>query len=60
MSDPLDIAQAHLRAVLVRALGRRERAEQAAFQARHDVEIAQDNLTLFLHNKYPKEVNDRE
>ena len=60
MSDPLDIAQAHLRAALGRALAREQLVADELRQAQWEVAAMQEALTLFLHNKYPKELNDRE
>lgn len=60
MSNPLDIAQAHLRAALGRALDREELAADALKQAKWETENAEEALTLFLHNKYPETFNDRE
>lgn len=58
MSDPLDVAQAHLRAALGRALAREELAAEALRVAQWETAAMQEALTQFLHNKYPERSDD--
>ena len=60
MSNPLDIAQAHLRSALGRALAREQLVADALRQAQWESAAAQEAMTQFLHNKYPEQDVDRE
>lgn len=60
MINPLDIAQAHLRAALGRALAREELAADALRNAQNETAAMQQAMTEFLHNKYPEITVDRE
>lgn len=60
MINPLDIAQAHLRAALGRALAREELAADALRNAQNETAAMQRAMTEFLHNKYPEITVDRE
>ena len=53
MSDPLDIAQAHLRFALTDARNRLGDAEDLLRRAKEQVERSEKALSEFLRNKYP-------